>query len=100
MLLAQIAFFNDFKNHMLEIKELLFNYRHLAKKIEIEYIVQNTELNEAWKIINAILEIIRFIYKRDIDRKISLVFDSAFGMDNKKLSVTIYDTADHYISFC
>ena len=100
MLLAQIAFFNDFKNHMLEIKELLFNYRHLAKKIEIEYIVQNTELNEAWKIINAILEIIRFIYKRDIDRKISFVFDSALGMDNKKLSVTIYDTADHYISFC
>ena len=99
MLLAQIALFSDFRNHMLEIKELLFNYRHLAKKIEIEYIVQNTEIHEAGKIINEILKIIRFIYKRDIDRKISLVFDSAFGRDNKKLSVTIYDTADHYISF-
>ena len=99
MLLAQIAMFSDFRNHMLEIKELLFNYRHLAKKIEIEYIVQNTEINEAGKIINEILRIIRFIYKKDIDRKISLVFDSAFGRDNKKLSVKIYDRADHYISF-
>ena len=99
MLLAQIALFSDFQNNMLDIKELLFNYRHLAKKIEIEYTVQNTEINEAGKIINEILGIIRFIYKKDIDRKISLIFDSAFGRDNKKLSVKIYDRADHYISF-
>ena len=99
MLLAGMTLFNEVEVNMHEIKDFLLSYKDLAKRIEIEYVVNGTSLREALWITIDIARMAMEIYGETLDDKISFTFDGSVGKNERKISLSIFDEAIEYVTF-